>query len=429
MNILVLCPNTDEPTGGVKLLYKYVDALNRNGFDSFICHLKDGFRCSWFENDTRVRYLSGIVHDPSDYWVIPEVSAAETWPSPGSKKVILNQNCYYTFNDCCSNPESAFPIYLHEDVIAVQTVSEDSMRYLQYALPGFMIARLHYPIDDKLFAFSEKKKPRIAFMTRKNRQDAAQVLSILRLRGALEGLELVAIEQRSEVEVAPLLGDSFLFLSFGYPEGFGLPPAEAMLSGCAVVGFHGMGGSEFFRPEFSYPIACGDIVSFARAAEGVIDTFRRSPEALVEKAHLAAAFIRENYNMERFERDIVSFWRELLESDIAVGIQQPKAELLQRWEESPRFPGELQEGPSAAALSMQLAETGERADRLKEENADLWSHVNRAFDYIAHLEKEEQAKGREIIRLSRVVAELEKRLQEAEAGTEEAGPDSSVTPR
>lgn len=414
MNIFVLCPDSDEPTGGVKFLYKYVDALNRNGFNSFICHLKDGFRCSWFENDTRLRYFSEIVHDPSDYWVVPEVSAAETWPSPGSRKVILNQNCYYTFNDCRSNLESAIPIYLHEDVITVQTVSENSIRYLQHALPGFMIARLHYPLDDKLFAFSAEKKPRIAFMTRKNRQDAAQVLSILRLRGALEGLELAAIEQRSEVEVASLLRDSFLFLCFGYPEGFGLPPAEAMLSGCAVVGFHGMGGSEFFKPEFSYPIACGDIVSFARAAEGVIDTFKRSPVALVEKARLAAAFIRENYNIERFERDIVSLWRELLESDIAVGIRQPKAELLQRWEKSPRFPGELQEGPSAAVLSMQLAETCERADRLKEENADLRSHVNRAIDHIAHVEAEEQRKGREIIRLSKFIAELEKRLQEAE---------------
>ncbi len=423
MNIFVLCPDTDEPIGGVKILYKYVDALNRNGFDSFICHYNDGFRCSWFENDTRLRYIGEITHDPSDYWVIPEVCAAETWPSPGSRKVVLNQNCYYTFNDCCSNPASAVPIYLHEDIIAVHTVSEDSLRYLQYALPGYMIARLHYPIDGKLFTFSQDKRPRIAFMPRKNPQDAAQVLSILRLRGALEGLELVAIEQMSEAEVASLLGDSFLFLSFGYPEGFGIPSAEAMLSGCAVVGFHGMGASEYFRPEFSYPIACGDIVSFARAAEEVIDTFRRSPEALVEKARLAAAFIGDNYNMERFERDIVSFWRELLESDVAVRSRAVKAELLERWEKSPAFPLELRAGPNTIVRSVRPAEAGERTYRLERENADLRSQVSRASDHIAHVEAEEQAKGKEIDRFSEFAAELEKRLLAAEAVAEEAGPD------
>ena len=38
-----------------------------------------------------------------------------------------------------------------------------------------------------------------------------------------------------------------IFLSFGHPEGFGLPITEAMASGYWVIGYHGGGGRELFR--------------------------------------------------------------------------------------------------------------------------------------------------------------------------------------
>jgi hypothetical protein len=41
-----------------------------------------------------------------------------------------------------------------------------------------------------------------------------------------------------------------LFVNLDYQEGFGLPSAEAMASACTVIGYHGMGGKEFYRPEF-----------------------------------------------------------------------------------------------------------------------------------------------------------------------------------
>jgi glycosyltransferase involved in cell wall biosynthesis len=419
MNIYFMCPDTNEPFGGVKGLYKYVDALNRNGIDASIVHSRKGFRCTWFENDSAVRYADEIVHDPSDYWVVPEVSSPETWPAPGSRKVILNQNCYYTFNDCYRDPEGDVPSVLHEDVVAVQTVSDDNMRYFQYALPGLKVARFHFPLDSRLFAFSEDKKPRIAYMPRKNWEDAAQVLSILRLRGALEGLELVPVENRSEAEVASLLKDAFLFLSFGYPEGLGLPPAEAMLSGCVVVGFHGMGGVEFFKPEFSYPIAAGDILSFARTAEEVIDTFRRSPEKLTEKARLAAAFIGENYNMERFSSDVAGFWKDLLESDAAVDARKAKEQLLERWNRFPGFP--VQDDTYACYRKDELKAEVEHLVDLHEKDSEYIDGLKR---YIKSLEEEEQKKGVELEKAGEYARGLEQVIADQAASlaaAEQAG--------
>ena len=46
-----------------------------------------------------------------------------------------------------------------------------------------------------------------------------------------------------------------IFLTFSNQEGFGLPPVEAMACGCLVVGYHGHGGKEFLKPEWSFRLS------------------------------------------------------------------------------------------------------------------------------------------------------------------------------
>ena len=75
------------------------------------------------------------------------------------------------------------------------------------------------------------------------------------------------IEDVTQEEVASVLKRAANFLSFGHPEGFGLPPLEAMSAGCLVIGYHGMGGREFFHREFSVPIEFGDIRAYVEAVE------------------------------------------------------------------------------------------------------------------------------------------------------------------
>src|SRR5262249_27806565 len=49
-------------------------------------------------------------------------------------------------------------------------------------------------------------------------------------------------EDLSRAELAVLLGQAAVFLALSENEGFGMPPLEAMASGCLVAGFHGGGG-------------------------------------------------------------------------------------------------------------------------------------------------------------------------------------------
>ena len=312
-NLLFLCPDDNNPIGGIKVLYRHVDILNRNGFQAAIVHRKKGFRCTWFDNQTRVEYHQRLNPDPFDFAVIPEIYGPRLAEEiPTAKKVIFNQNAYLTFKGYTFDPQDLLTAYRDPSVIAAMVVSEDSREYLSYIFPELKVSRVHISVDTAKFRFRKlaDKRRRIAFMVRKHADDARQVINMLKFRGALSGWEITAIHDRTEKQVAEILEDSMIFLSFGYPEGCPAPPLEAMLCGCLVVGYHGYGGREYFSPEFSWPVDAGDVLQFARTVETILQTFRTDPNALQHKATTASEFVSREYFPGREGRDILQFWDE-----------------------------------------------------------------------------------------------------------------------
>src|SRR5882724_4374460 len=96
--IYVFCPDDNKPWGGIRKLYRHVDVLHKHGWPAKILHNQLGFRCSWFANQTPVTYASQTAIGPSDYVVLPEIYGLNaTAMYPGVRKVVFNQNCYYTF--------------------------------------------------------------------------------------------------------------------------------------------------------------------------------------------------------------------------------------------------------------------------------------------------------------------------------------------
>ncbi len=327
--IYVVCPNLNSPCGGIRVLYRHVDILNDHGIDAAILHTGRGFRCTWFENQTRVMDLSDTRIEPSDILVLPETSekdfvARDRWTMNRHKKgsrqlaksnarrVIFNQNTYYTFRGRRFHDPSLDMLYTQPNTLGAIVVSEDNQRYLNLAFDNLDVYRVHNTIDPDLFYYSERKKKQIAFMPRKNARELDQVINILRLRGLANDFQFVPIDGMPEEAVARVMRDSLLFLSFGYPEGFSLPPAEAMACGCIVIGYHGRGGSEYFHPQFSYPIENGHIVDFVETTEHVVQLWRDEPSRLISKARQASGYIRENYSPQNTEHDVISVWSEIL---------------------------------------------------------------------------------------------------------------------
>jgi hypothetical protein len=310
--IYYFCPDDNTPTGGIKILYRHVDILNENGFRAFILHKQKKFRCTWFENQTPVVHERHFQPDHSDFVVIPEVYVTcQMAAMRDMRKIIFTQNCYYTFHTFGITGSDKPCIYLEPEVVAALVVSEDSRSYLTYAFPKLNVVRIHISVDGELFRYrpSTEKKRQIAFMPQKHPRDVEQVLNILRVRGQLEGFNLVPIEKKNEQEVADILSESLLFLSFGYPEGCPAPPLEALLSGCLVIGYHGMGGREYFSTERMWPIEINDIIGFATTVEDVLAAWHQSPEQFQSRTIAAREFVLREYSKQREKKDVVDFWK------------------------------------------------------------------------------------------------------------------------
>jgi glycosyltransferase involved in cell wall biosynthesis len=200
---------------------------------------------------------------------------------------------------------------MHPEVIGTIVVSEDSKRYLEWVFPKLPVYRIRYSINPKLYHPQEKKK-QICFMPRKNVEDAKQVLYMLRYRKKLAGWTIREIKDMSEARAAEIIRESAIFLSFGAPEGFGLPVAEAQASATIVAGYHGNGGREMLTSDYGFPIEVGQILDYAQAMERVLEEYSRDPARLNEMAREAAEFIRREYSPEAEVQSVVACWKKIL---------------------------------------------------------------------------------------------------------------------
>ena len=307
-------PDFNLPSGGVRVAYRHVDLLNRAGIHAAILHRRPGFRCSWFENQTRVRHSGATTIGPQDLVVVGELTASLISSLPaGFPFVVFNQGPYLTWTRASAALVQHYAT--SDDLVAIVTVSSHGKEFLEYAAPQAKVVRVHNSIDPRLFFPDAPRDHRtIAFMPRRGRDEARQVFGILQGRGALQGWRITALEGLTERQVADALRRSLVFLSFAYQEGFGLPAAEAMACGSYVIGFHAFGGKEFFRPEFSRPVATGDVMGYARAVEEVLQREVAEPGWCSARGADAARFISAEYSPEREQQEVVSIYSSLLET-------------------------------------------------------------------------------------------------------------------
>jgi hypothetical protein len=314
LRVLVICPDWQQPAGGVRKLYRHVDVLNASGIPAAIVHQQRGFRCSWFEHQTKIVYEPDVFPPRAgEILLVPENVAWQMMSlTRGVPKVIFNQNAYQTFANVTPEIEQLVAPYNHPDYLASIVVSEDSRAYLNYAFPEHPVYRVHNSVDPALFHCEAGKRPRIAMMARKKKDDAIQVINMLSLRRATTGFEIIAIANQSEANAAAMLRESMVFLSLSTYEGSPMPPMEALACGCVTVGYASSGGAEYVNEQTAFPVAAEDVVGFARRLETVLDQLRKDPQPLLEKARRASAFIHADYSPQREEQDILAAWGQIL---------------------------------------------------------------------------------------------------------------------
>lgn len=321
MTLYFVSPAPRIAAGGVQRIYDIAATLNRTGIDSVVVHPKGQGKPTWFDRDEGLETLSTmrVKLGKADALVVPEKYAwALRNQAMGIARVIFCQGAYLMFEGGSLPPVARGTPYTDPNVAMIITVSEDNLRYVQYAFPRVPSARIRLGIDPDMFRPLDKRN-QIAFMPRRGESVAKQVLGIAAAHGSLEGWHILPLDGLSHKAVGQALGESRIFLSLPHAggEGFLLPAAEAMAAGCLVIGYSGRGGAEYFDSAHSFEIPGGDVVRFAQRLEEALGDGR----LCMRMGESARAFILSRYAPAKQTADVISIFQTLsLDSSPGGGI-------------------------------------------------------------------------------------------------------------
>ncbi len=270
-------PPSNTPAGGVKVIYKHSEILNKLGVESGVWHPGvDDFKCSWFDSEI-INIRTVDLSPEKDLIILPEI-----WASVYSKALlklgfdyaIYVQNAYYAnFNLDPDHKDNIKNSYSNAKFIL--SISEDTSQYLRdiFSIDSKKILIQRYSIDTNIFKPGNKKKI-ITYMPRKMEQHSSRVVSLLSQKLPADW-KIESIDNKNENQVAQMLSSSIIFLAFSEFEGLPVPPVEAALSGNIVIGYHGQGGKEYWNNPTFVEINQGDIQSFLKNTLTEIDSIEK----------------------------------------------------------------------------------------------------------------------------------------------------------
>lgn len=251
MRTVIFIPPLSWVSGGLAAIYRLALALHELGYALSLTSTTRNVPglANLLERGIGFLPWQGLKLNRSDLWLVPEShpNALAVGLHGGARILVYVQNWYYLLS---SLPENVYWEQLPVEFLAVSHpvawFMEKSLRLRVRGILPPAVAQCFFQAEQQ-----RAKHLRIAFMPRKNAALGRQMREVATAAlgpGSRISLEWVPLDKRPLEEVARELALSHIFLSTGFPEGFGLPPAEAMAAGCIPVGFTGFGGWEYARP-------------------------------------------------------------------------------------------------------------------------------------------------------------------------------------
>ena len=294
-------------------MHRLAEAIQATGREATLIQEAAEFHPGWFQSSVKTTSLSNWKAlrdqslDPStDVLIIPEtfLSILDHY-SGGLPVVVFNQNGSYSFGlpgaKTFLKPSAVIRRYGQLDIVHVLCVSQYDYELLSksFFLGEDNVSLICNGIEPTCFPLGTKRK-QIAYMPRKNTIDALAVVGLLRSQPWCSDWDFVEISACSHAEVIEILRKSLVFLSFGHPEGFGLPVAEAMACGCAVIGYSGLGGRELFalgkHLGVVHEVPVGDWPCFLRSVQQIDDLLHQDVNAFTDSLMSLSRIIRQAYS-------------------------------------------------------------------------------------------------------------------------------------
>ena len=265
-SIVFLCPASNTPSGGVKVIYNQAAIISQQEgpLTASVLHpYNPAFRCSWFAHSSTIKRTLEI-DQTLDFVMIPEVWAvphARLLHSLGVRYGIYVQNGYSATYNGADELDAAY-----DNAALIFAISDDSVECIKMAFPqcADRVYRVHYSVNADKFTANSNKDNLICYMPRKLKNHSRLVTFFLN-KMIPPHWRIESIDGVDEDGVAAILGKSRIFLSFSEFEGCPLPPVEAALSGCQVIGYTGEGAREYWDKEIFTEIYSGDIKAYVKA--------------------------------------------------------------------------------------------------------------------------------------------------------------------
>ena len=307
-SVYYLVPHSARPHGGIRVVYRHVRLLAAMGIRAAVLQTGSSSRPEWFDSDVPFVSASRLDFASDDILVVPEIYGPTIAQlDPSIRVLIFNQGGYITFDHLgLSATMPGAPYRQIPRLEGIMTVSRDSAALLALAFADTPIDVARPVIDGEIFhPSSAPRENTFAFVPTRRRDEVNQILHIVRARGL--GWQPRPLEGLTEAEMARALQRSALFLSLSDRDGFGLPPAEAMASGCYVVGYPGGGGDEFFDPDYCIPAtSTAEVIAALEQATQLPESERRAA------GERAAAAILGRYSTAGLRDDLSRIYGRLL---------------------------------------------------------------------------------------------------------------------
>ncbi|MFC1843877.1 glycosyltransferase family 4 protein [Thermodesulfobacteriota bacterium] len=295
----LLWGNRQLPVGGIKIIYQHCYLLKKNGYEAYPVHTYN-FKINWFSHNLSpisVKKALNLIQE-SDILVCPEVTPKEAKPFKCRRKIVFVQNWALTE---ATGPDKSYEDYGFYQLLSCSHYNKDFMKG-RSTLPCSVVVN---GIDLTVFRhLPERKKARtVLYLNRKKADDARQAIKALGPE-IYKTARFIELESRyTQNEIVEYYQEADIFLALGYPEGFALPPLEAMACGCAVVGFTGGGGAEHMIDGQTALIAPdGDVQALSDCLKRILTN-----DTLKEKIRTGGLNKAKEFSIGRMERDLLAF--------------------------------------------------------------------------------------------------------------------------
>jgi len=295
------------PNGGVKIIYQHCALLRGLGYEAVPVHL-GRFTVAWFAHEERPISVARARADsrPSDVVLVPEVLPDAATVLPGARQVVLVQG--WSTLEAVLGVDGRYAPRGFGRALCCSPFLADYMARREPALPRDVAVN---GIDLTCFRPDPARRVagRVLIVLRKHGEEARAAIAQMP-EAARASVDWLLLERPcSQEEMVRHYQSADLFVATGYPEGFALPPLEAMACGCAVAGYTGGGGGAFMRDgETAMVVADGDVAALSAAITRLV-----CEPALRERIRTGGRTAAQAFSIDEMRAGLARFARHMEE--------------------------------------------------------------------------------------------------------------------